>query len=84
MPVYWNLSTNHVVVVDNRRVFWCALIAGPFFFFFIGEYLHGLTDLILSALLWVVFLGWIVWIRYAFEAPSIVKDKWLSKGYIEE
>ena len=31
-----------------------------------------------------VLAGWIVWIGYAFAAPGIVRNKWLTKGYIEE
>ena len=84
MPTFRNPNTNHIVVVNNRKVFWGAFLLGPIFFFLIGDFSHGLTNLVLTALLWVVFLGWIVWIRYAFEAPSIVRDKWISRGYIEE
>ena len=84
MPVFRNPITSHTVVVNNRRVFWGALLLGPVFFFLIGDFGHGLANLVLSALLWFFFLGWVVWIRYAFEAPGIVRDRWIYKGYVEE
>ena len=84
MPVFRNPISNHIVVVNNRRVFWGALLMGPVFFFLIGDFGHGVTNLVLTALLSIVFLGWVVWIRCAFEAPSIVRDRWISRGYTEE
>ena len=57
MPAYRNLKNNHTVVVNNRRVFWGALLMGPFFFFLIGDYGDGVTNLVLSALFSIVFLG---------------------------
>ena len=84
MSVFRNPVTNHCVVVNNHRVFWGALLLGPLFFFLIGDFGHGFANLILGILLWVVLLGWVVGIRYAFEANAIVRDRWLSKGYIED
>ena len=60
-----------------------AFLVGPIFFFCIGEIGHGVANLAMGLILWVVFLGWIIWIAYAFVAPSIVRQKWLTKGYQE-
>ena len=61
-----------------------AFLFGPIFFLCIGEIGHAFAGIIGGVLLWMIFLGWIVWIVYAFAAPGIVRQKWLTKGYLEE
>ena len=83
MPRFVNPSNNHTVVVNNFMVIVGAFLVGPIFFFCIGEIGHGLANLALGLILWMIFLGWIVWIGYAIAAPMIVRQKWLTKGYQE-
>ena len=83
MSRFVNPSNGHSVEVNNFMVVIGAFLVGPIFFFCIGEIGHGLANLFLGAILWAIFLGWIVWIAYAFAAPTIVRHKWLTKGYQE-
>lgn len=83
MSRFVNPSNNHTIEVNNFMVFVGAFLVGPIFFFCIGEIGHGLANIALGLVLWSVFLGWIVWIAYAFAAPAIVRQKWLAKGYQE-
>ena len=84
MSSYRNPQNNHVVMPNNFLVVLGAFLVGPIFFFCIGEIGHGFANIILGVLLWMIFLGWIVWIAYAIAAPGIVRSKWMSKGYIEQ
>jgi len=84
MPTFRNPQNNHVVRPDNASIVIGAFLLGPIFFFCIGEIGHAFGNLLLGLLLWTILLGWIVWIGYAFAAPGIVRNKWLTKGYIEE
>lgn len=84
MSSYRNPLNNHVITPNNFSVVLGAFLVGPIFFLCIGEIGHAFANLILGLLLWMILLGWIVWIVYAFAAPGIVRSKWLSKGYIEE
>lgn len=83
MSSFRNPANGHIVHVNGFMVFIGAFLFGPIFFFCIGEIGHGLANLLLGLVLWTVMLGWLVWIGYAFVAPQIVKQKWLSKGYME-
>lgn len=79
-----NPQNNHIVYPSNFAIVAGAFLFGPIFFLCIGEVGHALANLVLSLLLWMIFLGWVVWIAYAIAAPSIVRNKWLMRGYVEE
>ncbi|MFQ6538747.1 MULTISPECIES: hypothetical protein [Aphanothece] len=79
-----NPQNNHKVYPSNFAIVAGAFFFGPIFFLCIGEVGHALANLLLGLLLWLIFLGWIVWIAYAIAAPSIVRNKWLMRGYVEE
>ena len=60
-----------------------AIFFGPIFFFCIGEVLHGFMYILSSLVLWLVLLGWVIWIIYPIVAPRIVRNKWILRGYVE-
>ena len=84
MPLFRNPQNGHEVRPDNAMVVIGAFLFGPIFFLCIGEIGHAFANFLIGLVLWMVFLGWIVWIGYAIAAPGIVRKKWLTKGYIEE
>ena len=84
MANFRNPVNDHIVHVNNAMVWIGAFLFGPIFFLCIGEIGHAFANLIIGVILWMVLLGWLVWIFYAFAAPGIVRRKWLSKGYREE
>ena len=84
MRRFKNPVNGHIVDVDNTMVVIGAFFLGPIFFFCIGEIGHGLGNFFIGLILWALLLGWIVWIAYAVGAPEIVRQKWLTKGYIEQ
>lgn len=81
--VFFNPETNHTVRVSVFQVVLGSLLFGFLFFLIIGEPVHGVINFVGSFLLSSIFLGWVVWLGYAFAAPNIVRAKWLSRGYIE-
>lgn len=84
MPKFRNPTNGHVVHVDNLGVVLGAFFFGPIIFFCIGEVGHGLANFGMGVILWMVLLGWLVWIGYAIAGPDIVRQKWLIRGYEEE
>ena len=65
-------------------LYWEPFFLGLFSFFCIDESGHALISFFVGLLFWLVLLGWLIWIIYAFAAPGIVRKKWISRGYIEE
>ena len=84
MPEFYNPSNGNKVVLRNWKVFLGVFLFGPIFFLCVGKIEHALANFAVGLFLWSVFLGWIVWIRYAFVSPKIVSEKWLKLGYKKE
>lgn len=84
MPKFRNPVNGHLVHVDNTMVVLGAFFFGPIFFLCVGEVGHALSNFALGFVLWMILMGWLVWIGYAIAAPEIVRNKWLTRGYAEE
>ena len=83
MKCFHNPITNDIVYPNNALIILGAIFFGPIFFFCIGEVLHGFMYILSSLVLWMVLLGWVIWIIYPIVAPRIVRYKWINRGYVE-
>ena len=76
--IYHNRTTGSTIRVSRGGVFWGCLLAGPFFFAIVGEWGHAIFSLGLA-----LVSGGVTHLIYPFFANSIIKHKWISRGYIQ-
>ena len=86
MATFRNPGASNVKVkkTNNFMVLMGCLFLCPIFFIAIGEWGHGIVTLFLSAILWIILLGWLIHLIWLPFSLNIVSRKWIRKGWVED